>query len=112
MPKTVKEIKARPDLIDALVGQVAPCIVDAANTEEPKLTVKKRLNITMAPADYKLFEIIRKSYKMKPEEMVNRVLWLLCRAIRTGRDPWTGEVINWNSGIARIPKHLRDELGL
>jgi hypothetical protein len=111
-PPTKKVAKARVDLIDALVSQVAPCLVHGSHSQEPKLTIKRSVQITMAPADFELFESIKKAYKMSRPELINRILWLLCRAIRTGRDPWTGEVINWDSGVTRIPRFLRDHLGL
>jgi len=84
-----------PKPIDATVGEVTGSLVALANTKEPELTRRQQLNVKLSTADFQLLNTLRKHYGHSWASMVSRILWMIARTLRTGRDPYTGKPLDW-----------------
>jgi len=83
-----------PESIDATVGQITGDLLHLANTHEPELVRRQQLNVKLSTADFKLLDTLRRHYGHSWASMVSRILWMIARTLRTGRDPYTGEPLN------------------
>ena len=68
--------------------------------------------LRLLPEDRALLHMIATSHNISPSDVVAHAWTLFCRALRTGRDPLTGECIDWKASVYRedIPTDLRDFL--
>ena len=101
MDKDAKDRRASDKLtiLDACIGPAAPSLVHAALT--PVVTKPRRrivnTRIRMTKEDHAFVTALRKAGGMTLGDMMSRILTLLCRTVRTGRDPITGEAIDWRA---------------
>ena len=77
-------------------------------TQTGRLSCKLRL----LPEDRALCLLIAKSYDISPSDVIGHAFSLMCRALRTGRDPLTGDCIDWKAATYGddLPVELRDFL--
>ena len=88
--------RSNPSPIDATIGAVAGDLLHLANTQEPELVRRQQLNVKLSPADFKLLDTLRRHSGQSWASMVSRILWMIARTLRTGRDPYTGAPLDWS----------------
>ena len=86
-----------PKPIDATIGTVTGDLLHLANTHEPELVRRQQLNVKLSTADFKLLDTMRRHYGQSWASMVSRILWMIARTLRTGRDPYTGQTLDWTA---------------
>jgi hypothetical protein len=86
--------RRNPKPIDATIGTITGDLLSLANTQPPALTRRQQLNVKLSTADWKLLDTLRQHYGQSWASMVSRILWMIARTLRTGRDPYTGEKLN------------------
>ena len=71
-----------------------------------------RVQLRLLPEDSAFAQLIAEQYAVSPAEVIAHCWTLTCRALRTGRDPLTGEPIDWKAVAYAddIPLELRDFL--
>ena len=92
-----RETKSKLSLIEAAIGPAAPSLVHAVARP---VAGKRRsrtvcIRVSCAPEDINFLRAVAKTAKTTLGPLTARILTLLCRTIRTGRDPLTGEPIDW-----------------
>lgn len=86
-------------IIESAIGPMAPNLVHAVAAPA---VVKPRgktitLRVRLTKEDHVFLRTIARSRHTQLGNIVARVMTLLCRTIRTGRDPLTGEPIDWRA---------------
>ena len=68
--------------------------------------------LRLLPEDTALCKLIGDAYNVSPSEVIAHAWSLMCRALRTGRDPLTGEPIDWKAAAYsdHVPPEMRDFL--
>ena len=97
----------RSSEIDAAIGNTVPALLHLGNTTEPDLVRRQLVRFQLSSADFKLLDTLRKQHDLSWSKLVTRILWMICRTIRTGRDPHTGFPVNWTSAVDSVPDELK-----
>ena len=92
-----RETKSKLSLIEAAVGPCAPSLVHAVSrpVSGNRRTRTVCIRVSCTPEDLTFLRTIAKNAHTSLGPLTARILTLLCRTIRTGRDPLTGEPIDW-----------------
>jgi len=93
------ELSKRTYLLEAAIGPAAPSLIHALAT--PIITKPRRRStkarLWLTDEDYAFLKALAKSNRTHMGPLISRMATLFCRVCRTGRDPLTGEPIDWRA---------------
>jgi hypothetical protein len=88
-----------PPVLTAAIGVMAPDVVHAVASPLALKPHRKRVRVQLAltTEDHKFLSELAAAHGISLGSLISRQSSLTCRTIRTGRDPLTGEPIEWRA---------------
>lgn len=87
----------RQDPVKELAGSLTPALVSWMGTPTPdyyKNNPQKQLRLYLSGDDWQLLDVVARGQRIARGVVLSRMWSLFCRALRTGRDPATGEPLH------------------